>query len=355
MHRLTFHKIANLVLNHAKLDLAPQNLVRNAATELNQKMSTQYVPTPHLVKAAYAFASAARITTTHSMPHLKHIQDPHAFPKQAVLFLDRVAQRIADDPLTNMYPQDLATAAWALATTGRATSTTFSAIARELGRNSTLDQMTPQLFSRMAWSFAVLGGGPPAELNVDSEFTTRCLEVARSRRTTDDCLCQLHIWMLWLDEVKNENLQPEIPASLQKRCRDAFVENEGRLSPSQSKLHEEIRKCMRYLGFHCREEFVTPLGYSVDIEAKWPTEERKTTFDAVPHKLWIEIDGPTHYLGGGSSPDGGTSLKRRLLRQHTPLVSIPYWEWSSQAQKLYNGSKELRQRQCDYLIQKLSV
>ena len=44
----------------------------------------------------------------------------------------------------------------------------------------------------------------------------------------------------------------------------------------------------------------------------------------------IEVDGPTHYLGGGRVPKGSTMLKRRHLEQlGYRAVSVPYWEWGS--------------------------
>ena len=42
----------------------------------------------------------------------------------------------------------------------------------------------------------------------------------------------------------------------------------------------------------------------------------------------MEFDGPDHFLACGRSPDGGTLLKHRHLRQlGYALVVVPYWEW----------------------------
>ena len=47
-------------------------------------------------------------------------------------------------------------------------------------------------------------------------------------------------------------------------------------------------------------------------------------------RIAVEVDGPSHFLGGSHQPTGSTLLKHRQLRHFGwRLESVPYWEWDA--------------------------
>ena len=63
----------------------------------------------------------------------------------------------------------------------------------------------------------------------------------------------------------------------------------------------------------------TAEGYVVDLYVETSGGRRN---------LYIEIDGPSRFVGWSRVCTGATLLKRRQLRSFgTPLVTVPYWEW----------------------------
>jgi very-short-patch-repair endonuclease len=99
-------------------------------------------------------------------------------------------------------------------------------------------------------------------------------------------------------------------------------------SHKSSKLHLDVSALLTSLGVAHENECVAG-GLSVDILL-------------VERGLIIEVDGPSHYLRGGSSADarsgrttrvnGFHAFKDRLLKkQGFEVLHIPYYEWDSLA------------------------
>ncbi len=116
------------------------------------------------------------------------------------------------------------------------------------------------------------------------------------------------------------------------------------------------------MGLEPKEEKRIPEGYSIDITVEWGGET-----------IAIEVDGPSHFMGGGRQVTGSTALKRRQLRRlgwkaragcccggHSlwcehllwrQVLSVPFWEWEEQ-NFAADPAEQLR-RQFVYLSLKL--
>ena len=92
--------------------------------------------------------------------------------------------------------------------------------------------------------------------------------------------------------------------------------SQGEMSSS---LQSNIVRAIRAQCAHVQEEYrCETTGYSIDAVATLKNGDR----------IAVEVDGPSHYLGGSQQPTGATQLKRRQLRHFgLRLVSTPYWEW----------------------------
>ena len=242
----------------------------------------------------------------------------HASP---ALF-DGVA-RAAVGRLGEFNAQGLSNTAWAFATVGHASPVLFDGVARAaVGR---LGEFNAQHLSNTAWALAA-ADIPSACLFGDERFLERCAAVDLDT----EALCQLHQWQLWLEE-RGESY-PQLPPPLARRCREAFVAEEGR----PSKLQKQVTRALAALGLEPREEVQTPQGYSLDAVVR---------IDG--HDIAVEVDGPFHFLSGmhTQTPSGATMLKRRqLAASGWPLLPVPYWEWNkidrdevAQGEYLING------------------
>ena len=231
--------------------------------------------------------------------------------------------RAAVGRLGEFNSQELSNTAWAFATVGHASPVLFDGVARAaVGR---LGEFNAQNLSNTAWALAA-ADIPSACLFGDERFLERCAAVDLDT----EALCQLHQWQLWLEE-RGESY-PQLPAPLARRCREAFVAEEGR----PSKLQKQVTRALAALGLEPREEVQTPQGYSLDAVVR---------IDG--HDIAVEVDGPFHFLSGmhTQTPSGATMLKRRqLAASGWPLLPVPYWEWNkidrnevAQGEYLING------------------
>ena len=261
-----------------------------AAEQLVCEMKEQ-----NLANTAWAFATAG-----HASPELFNAISAEAFRRR----------------LGGFNQQDLSNTVWAFATAGHEATELFNAISAEAVRRR-LGGFNAQDLSNLAWAFAVFSPASADELFSPASFSTRCAHLGTTfPRTT---LSQLHQWSLWREECGAR--WPGLPDSLQRVCRDAFVEREGRPSQLQSDVVQEIRSRAAYVKEEHRCE---ASGYSIDALV--------TLNDG--KKLAVEVDGPCHFIGRSHQPTGGTLLKHRQLRYFGwRLECVPYWEW--------NRSKEL--------------
>ncbi|KAJ1473975.1 RAP domain-containing protein [Baffinella frigidus] len=154
---------------------------------------------------------------------------------------------------------------------------------------------------------------------------------------------QMHQWLLFCD------LHPEwrrqLPRSMQEvkeelggDFRQAFALAAPRTSLLQAGVANQLRL---FPELKVEEEYEDPQsGYRIDSRVSGAG------------RVWaVEVDGPTHFLQGGSGrePSGSTLLKRRQLGElGYTVVAVPYWEWNDLEGK---GEEELRR----YLQDKLRI
>ena len=164
-----------------------------------------------------------------------------------------------------------------------------------------------QELANTAWAYAA-ADVPSDALFKGSRFVELCDAAAESFKTSE--LCQLHQWLLWLDE--RTLAWPQLSPALAARCRESFGAEEGVPSRLQMRVTAALREGM---GLPLREEVRTPLEYSVDAVVDFEGRE-----------VAVEVDGPSHFVG--RAPNGATALKRRQLRAAGwLLLPVPYWEW----------------------------
>ncbi|KAJ1488009.1 hypothetical protein T484DRAFT_1784665 [Baffinella frigidus] len=146
---------------------------------------------------------------------------------------------------------------------------------------------------------------------------------------------QMHQWLLFCD------LHPEwrgqLPRSMQKVKEElggAFRQAFAREAPITSQTQADVAKQLRRLfpELEVEEEYEDPKsGYSIDSRVSGAG------------RVWaVEVDGPTHFLKGGSGrePSGSTLLKRRQLGElGYTAVAVPFWEWDALEGK---GEEQLR-------------
>ena len=141
-------------------------------------------------------------------------------------------------------------------------------------------------------------------------------------------LRQLHQWSLWQIELKSN---VRLPASLEKKCYDAFIS----IEPRPSALQNDAVTQLKAIGLEPEEEVLTGSGYRIDA-----------IVETNKNRLAVEVDGPSHFIGRKQT--GSTILKHRQIASLDELrvVSVPYWEW--------NELKEESNKKQEYLHSLLS-
>ncbi len=110
--------------------------------------------------------------------------------------------------------------------------------------------------------------------------------------------------------------------------------------PRASKLQDDVVSQLSSIGLDPKEEVLLSSGYRiyalVEVDGK---------------TVGVEVDGPSHFIGKGTSPTGSTILKRRLVPaiDGIELVSVPYWEWD----KL--GKSQTKKQKQEYLRKLLGL
>jgi hypothetical protein len=127
--------------------------------------------------------------------------------------------------------------------------------------------------------------------------------------------CELELSGAGLDASSFRDLR-EIEALVGERCLASFKLKAG----TSSRLQHDVASSLRGLGLQVEEEAIDDRsGYSIDILVTKGVG-----------RVAVEVDGPTHFLGGGREVNGSTSLKRRHLGLlGYTAVSVPYWEWDA--------------------------
>jgi hypothetical protein len=98
-------------------------------------------------------------------------------------------------------------------------------------------------------------------------------------------------------------------------CKEAMLQHAVDLKSSQ--LHMEISKELNSMDFKPLNEFITDIGYVVDIGIERPFGAKA---------LLIEVDGPSHFVNNQETMQ--SKMKKRHLRYSGyEVVSLPYFEW----------------------------
>jgi hypothetical protein len=106
-----------------------------------------------------------------------------------------------------------------------------------------------------------------------------------------------------------------------------------------SSLQKYVIATIRRLNLEYEAEAVDARsGYSIDL--------------LVNGNIAVEVDGPSHFIGGSRAPNGATLLKRRHLELlGYSVVPVPYWEWDALSQ----CGQDRRRREEDYVIKLLGI
>ena len=230
--------------------------------------------------------------------------------RAAPALFDIISAEVVRRGLGDFNKQALSNTAWAFATAGHTAPALFDIISAEVVRRG-LNDFDAQILSNLAWAFAVLNPPSADKLFSMASFTMRCVHLETSLSRSE--LSQLHQWSLWREE--RGALWQGLPESLRQACCDAFISQGER----PSRLQCNVVRAIRAQCAHVQEEYrCETTGYSIDAVATLKNGDR----------IAVEVDGPSHYLGGSQQPTGATQLKRRQLRHFgLRLVSMPYWEW----------------------------
>jgi len=218
--------------------------------------------------------------------------------------------------LNEFKPQALSNIVWAFATAGESHSQLFKKVADHIVRLDSLRQFNEQELINVAWSYSVANIDAPP---VSNDFINACLR--KEHDFIVDELFQLHQWQLWQDEIKSDI---SLPASLKKRCYEAFISR----IPRQSKLQDDVVSFLSAMGLQPQEEVLLKSGYRIDAVVEVDGKQ-----------IAVEVDGPSHFIG--RDPKGRTILKHRQVAalDGMKVVSIPYWEWN----ELKNNSEKKKQ------------
>ncbi|KAJ1473534.1 hypothetical protein T484DRAFT_1972783 [Baffinella frigidus] len=230
-------------------------------------------------------------------------------------------------------PQNLSNLAWALATMGIEPD---AGLLEAMQRRATVtaDDFDPQNDGNLLWALACFDTSPSqvSVLMVES-MAVRLLSMREQLRV--EAMRQIHQWLLFCD--LHPAWRQQLPRSMQKvkeelggGFRQAFESAPVHPSHLQADVAKQLRRSLPELEFE--EEFVDPTsGYSIDIRAERSGAGNALGCGSMAGRGWaVEVDGPTHFLQGGSerAPTGSTLLKRRQLAQlGYKAVSVPYWEW----------------------------
>lgn len=219
-------------------------------------------------------------------------------------------------------PRDLSNLVWSFSCLGHVPAADFPAFYTALLHSAlpVLDQLNPLELANLAW--ALSAADPPETILTLADarlISARVATVVAQAPVDASLLSQFHQWQLWLDECGHESA--DLPAAVRDAAHAAFARATTAPSALQRLVATDLRALERVV--RVEEEVTLPHGHSVDFVVE----------HADAGRVAIELDGPSHFLAGGSrKPTGATSLKRRQLRHFgVNLVTLPYWEIETQA------------------------
>mmetsp|Transcript_1826 Transcript_1826/g.3979 ORF Transcript_1826/g.3979 Transcript_1826/m.3979 type:complete len:785 (+) Transcript_1826:138-2492(+) len=223
-------------------------------------------------------------------------------------------------------PQHIANLMWAYATMGIVDKQLFSSFVPTAAK--LMESYNNQALANIAWAYAVANVDAPTLFN--DIFINECVE--KKDGFENAALFQLHQWHLWQTK---ENSNTGLPIELLDSSYNVFTSEH----PTVSKLQEDVVAQLSSIGLDPQEEVLMDSGYSIDA-----------LVEVNGKKVGVEVDGPYHFIGKGTSPLGSTVLKRRQVPSidGIELVSVPYWEWNELL-----GKDEVKRQ--DYLRELLGL
>lgn len=277
-------QLKDIVWSYAKVGIsAPAvfNIVGDASIE---KMKMDLFTSQELSNMAWAFATA---------------KECH---QELFHFISIAAIEICGD----FNPQEISILLWAYATLNIIDKGLFLSFA------STAELLIEEEFeiqnlANIAWAFSVANVAAPNLF--DQRFVNAVHDKENEMSSTT--LAQFHQWHLWQAELKTGVC---LSPTIQRRCYEAFVNNEIQISDFQLEVMSELKE----IGFYPEEEVLLPSGYSLDILVQVDGQN-----------IGVEVDGPYHFIG--REPLGKTILKRRqvISIDGIPIVSLPFWAWQT--------------------------
>jgi hypothetical protein len=248
-------------------------------------------------------------------------------------------QKQATAPAIDFTPRDVANLLWALATMGGgANRGLLDAI--QARATATAGDFKPQDVANVLWSLATMGQSSDGRLVVLIDcLASRVLEFRDQLSSQDKS--QLHLWLLSydLDAVSGTSLSSgvaRVKQEMGEECLQAFCRQTTQESEFQQGVAAAVRSALPEVEIE--EEFRDARsGYSIDILVRRRSAAGST-------KWAVEVDGPTHFLQDGLTPNGSTLLKRKQLGQlGYKVVPVPFWEWDvlrdKEAKQRYIGFK----------------
>jgi very-short-patch-repair endonuclease len=137
----------------------------------------------------------------------------------------------------------------------------------------------------------------------------RNLELASSSDVDERGLYQLFLVYLVAEAERPGLLAAPSAALLEKARRARHAQTKGVKS---SDLHKNVSACLTVMGIaHANEQWCKHSEHSIDIALNVDS----------PHRVALEVDGPTHFLQN-RQPNGRTRMRDRLLKGHGWRVAV---------------------------------
>ncbi|KAJ1474736.1 RAP domain-containing protein [Baffinella frigidus] len=191
---------------------------------------------------------------------------------------------------------------------------------------ATAGDFGPQEVANVLWALAVMGEGVDGSLDgLIDRLAARVPEFCD--QFTKEAKSQLHQWLLSceLDLVSGAYFPSGVARVKQEMGKDCLQAFSGQAT-HDSQLQRDVAAVLRRAvsEVEIKEEYRDARsGHSIDVLVRRRSAAGSTEWA-------VEVDGPTHFLGGGRTPNGSTLLKRKQLGQMGyTVVPVPFWEWDA--------------------------